>query len=60
MSEEIKLKFPGKITIASTPADVIRSCGVTYCMLSNLEASEAVVHRLFPSYSMPSSDLKLV
>jgi 3-hydroxyisobutyrate dehydrogenase-like beta-hydroxyacid dehydrogenase len=32
----------GKITIASTPADVVRQCDVTFCMLSTPEASEAV------------------
>lgn len=30
------------ISIADTPADVVRRCGTTYCMLSNLEASQAV------------------
>ena len=42
VSEELKLKYPGKITIASTPADVIKSCQTTYCILSTLEASQAV------------------
>ena len=42
ISEEIKLKYPGKITIASTPSDVIKSCQTTFCMLSTLEASQAV------------------
>lgn len=42
ISEEIKLKYPGRITIASTPADVVKSCQTTFCMLSTLEASQAV------------------
>lgn len=42
VSEEIRLRYPGKITIASTPAEVIQLCETTYCMLSTLEASQAV------------------
>lgn len=42
VSEEVKLKYPGKITIASSPAEVIQLCQTTYCMLSTLEASQAV------------------
>ncbi len=40
--EELSAKFPGKITIAKTPAEVIRACPMTYSMLSTMEASEAV------------------
>ena len=32
-----------KIVVASSPAEVVHSCGVTYSMLSTLEASHAVV-----------------
>lgn len=32
----------GKITIAGTPAEVVRQCDITFCMLSTPEASEAV------------------
>ena len=33
----------GKVTVARTPAEVVKSCGVTYSMLSTVEASRAVV-----------------
>ena len=32
-----------QITIASTAAEVVRSCEYTFCMLSTMEASVAVV-----------------
>lgn len=35
-------QHPGKVKIVSTAADVIKSCTVTYCMLSTEEASLAV------------------
>eukprot|EP00428_Durinskia_dybowskii_P074938 CAMPEP_0170403746 /NCGR_PEP_ID=MMETSP0117_2-20130122/26264_1 /TAXON_ID=400756 /ORGANISM="Durinskia baltica, Strain CSIRO CS-38" /LENGTH=294 /DNA_ID=CAMNT_0010660719 /DNA_START=57 /DNA_END=941 /DNA_ORIENTATION=+ len=40
--EEMVVLFPSKVTIASTPAEVVRQCDVTYSMLSTLEASAAV------------------
>lgn len=40
--EEIAAKFPGKIEIAKSPAEVVQSCPITYSMLSTIEASEAV------------------
>lgn len=40
--EELAAKFPGKIEIAKTPAEVVQSCPITYSMLSTIEASEAV------------------
>ena len=41
--QEVKGQYPeGKVTIASTPADVVRQCDITFCMLSTPEASEAV------------------
>lgn len=39
---EIKEQYGDLITIASTAADVVKSCPVTYCMLSTEEASVAV------------------
>jgi len=41
-SQKLVDAFPGKIAIASSPADVVRRCKVTYSMLSTMEASEAV------------------
>ena len=32
----------GKVTVASTPAEVVEKCALTYSMLSTLQASEAV------------------
>jgi 3-hydroxyisobutyrate dehydrogenase-like beta-hydroxyacid dehydrogenase len=40
--EEIALLYPNKIIIAATASDVIKQCQITFCMLSTLEASEAV------------------
>eukprot|EP01038_Epipyxis_sp_PR26KG_P014445 gene14445-19384_t len=40
--EEIKTQYPEKIIIASTPAEVIQKCEVTYSILSTLEASQSV------------------
>jgi hypothetical protein len=40
--EEIALQYPSKIVIAATAGDVIKQCQITFCMLSTLEASEAV------------------
>ena len=41
--KEVMAQYPeGKVTIANTPADVVRQCEVTFCMLSTPEASEAV------------------
>lgn len=39
---ELSAAFPGKVTIASTAAEVVQKCTVTYSMLSTMEASEAV------------------
>ena len=39
---EFEAKFPGKIEIASTAAEVVQKCEVTYSMLSTPEASVAV------------------
>ena len=41
-SEEIKAQFPGKIEVATTAAEVVQSCPITYSMLSTIAASEAV------------------
>ena len=34
----------GKVVVASSPKEVIEKCGLTYTMLSDLAASEAVYH----------------
>lgn len=39
---EFEAKFPGKIEIASTAAEVVQKSDITYSMLSTPEASEAV------------------
>jgi 3-hydroxyisobutyrate dehydrogenase-like beta-hydroxyacid dehydrogenase len=39
---EFVTKFPGKVVVAESPASVIQQCGVTYSMLSTIEASESV------------------
>lgn len=39
---ELSQAYPGRVTIAVSAADVVRSCEVTYSMLSTMEASEAV------------------
>ena len=45
--EEVKLKFQQmNIEIAKTPREVVDKCNVTFSMLSNLEASIAVVSNL--------------
>ena len=44
-STKLAKAYPGLVSVAAAPADVIDQCAVTYSMLSTLEASEAV----FPS-----------
>ena len=44
-AQKLATAYPGLVTVAAAPADVIDQCAVTYSMLSTLEASEAV----FPS-----------
>lgn len=39
---EFKAAYPDQIEIAASPADVVKSCDVTYSMLSTIAASEAV------------------
>mmetsp|Transcript_10777 Transcript_10777/g.21488 ORF Transcript_10777/g.21488 Transcript_10777/m.21488 type:complete len:295 (-) Transcript_10777:265-1149(-) len=43
--ESLSASYPGQVTIASSPPEVVASCSTTFSMLSTLEASEAV----FPS-----------
>jgi len=40
--QELVQSFPGRIIIASCAKEVVQMCGVTFCMLSTLEASTAV------------------
>eukprot|EP01032_Pedospumella_encystans_P010741 gene10741-12529_t len=40
--QEIADQFPNRITIANTPADVVKACDVIYSMLSTVEASISV------------------
>ena len=41
--DELKAAFPsGRIHIAATPAEVVQRCGITYSMMSTMEASVAV------------------
>ena len=40
--QSLSTQFPGKVKIVPTAADVIKSCTITYCMLSTEEASLAV------------------
>eukprot|EP00600_Ochromonadales_sp_CCMP1393_P005745 CAMPEP_0174953870 /NCGR_PEP_ID=MMETSP0004_2-20121128/103_1 /TAXON_ID=420556 /ORGANISM="Ochromonas sp., Strain CCMP1393" /LENGTH=297 /DNA_ID=CAMNT_0016201609 /DNA_START=27 /DNA_END=920 /DNA_ORIENTATION=+ len=40
--EEMKTMFPSKISIATSAADVVKQCDVTYTMLSTMDASKAV------------------
>lgn len=42
VSERMKSMFPKKISVASSAAEVVKQCSVTYTMLSTLEASAAV------------------
>jgi glyoxylate/succinic semialdehyde reductase len=44
-SEELSALFPGKVEIATTPADVVSKCKYTFCMLSTEEASVNVFDR---------------
>ena len=39
----------GIVTVVDSPADVIAACGVTYSMLSTIEASEAVFPQILPA-----------
>jgi len=41
-AEELLAAFPNKISIASSAAEVINKCDITFTMLSNLEASVSV------------------
>ena len=41
-SAQLKAAYGELVTVAETPADVVRAADVTYSMLSNLEAHEAV------------------
>mmetsp|Transcript_21551 Transcript_21551/g.67604 ORF Transcript_21551/g.67604 Transcript_21551/m.67604 type:complete len:301 (-) Transcript_21551:121-1023(-) len=41
-AEAIAAAYPSQCRVAASPAEVVASCEVTYSMLSNLEASEAV------------------
>jgi len=42
-ADEIALQYPGKVEVANTAKEVVERCNVTYCMLSNMEASISVV-----------------
>lgn len=41
-AEEMKQLYPDFVSIASSPADVVKQCTTTFCMLSTPEASKAV------------------
>lgn len=41
--DELHSQYPDKITIAQSAAAVVQQCGVTYTMLSTMEASIDVV-----------------
>lgn len=41
--DELHSQYPDKITIAQSAAAVVQQCGVTYTMLSTMEASVDVV-----------------
>lgn len=43
VSEELAVQYKSQVTVASTPKDVVDRCAVTFCMLSNMDASLAVV-----------------
>eukprot|EP01064_Diplonema_japonicum_P028650 TRINITY_DN443_c1_g1_i8.p1 TRINITY_DN443_c1_g1~~TRINITY_DN443_c1_g1_i8.p1 ORF type:complete len:308 (+),score=102.49 TRINITY_DN443_c1_g1_i8:58-924(+) len=40
-SEELVKEYPDLVTVAASPGAVVKACGVTFSMLSNLEASAA-------------------
>ena len=44
-AQKLSKAYPGLVTVVASAGEVIDACGVTYSMLSTLEASEAV----FPS-----------
>jgi len=41
-SDDLATEFPGRVTVASTPKEVVATAQVTFTMLSTLEASAAV------------------
>lgn len=41
-SQELAAAFPGQVTIAHSPADVVRQSDITYSMLSDMNASMSV------------------
>lgn len=49
-SEELSALFPGRITSVATAAEVVKSCQVTFSMLSNLEASVSVVREFSEAF----------
>jgi hypothetical protein len=40
---QLAADFPGRVTVATSPGEVVRTAGTTFCMLSTAEASAAVV-----------------
>lgn len=49
--EQLVTEFPGRVTVAGTPKEVVQAAGTTYCMLSTAEASTAVVSCGMPNGS---------
>ena len=43
IANEVSKLYPGRVSVVSTAADVVRQCDVTFSMLSTMEASTAVV-----------------
>ena len=41
-TQDLAAEFPGRVTVASTPKEVVATAQVTFSMLSTLEASAAV------------------
>ena len=48
---QLAADFPGRVTVATSPGEVVRTAGTTFCMLSTAEASAAVVR----PHSLPHS-----
>ena len=58
---ELSAAFPpGRVTVAASAADVVRSCKLTYSMLSTMEASEAVFDHADGVINAMGSDKTLV
>lgn len=40
---QLESEFPGRVTVAASPSQVVQAAGTTFCMLSTADASTAVV-----------------